>query len=65
MVWIWLLHLYWENHSRTFRLPNERLQKYGVSRFAKARALRELEAAGLIQVEREDRKSPTVTLLYL
>jgi hypothetical protein len=65
MVWIWLLHLSWEAHSPTFKLPNERLRIRGVSRFTKARALRDLERAGLIQIVRERGKSPTVTLLYL
>ncbi len=64
MVWIWLLHLSWEAHSNTFRLPNERLRVRGVSRWAKRRALEQLEAAKLIQVTREKGKSPTVTLLY-
>jgi hypothetical protein len=65
MVWIWLLHLAWSQHSKTFRLPNERLGAQGVGRNVKNRALRELEAAGLIQVERLRGKSPCVTLLYL
>ena len=65
MVWIWLLHLAWASRSHTFRLPNERLLLRGVSRYTKRRALRELEAAGLIQVVRELGKSPVVTLLFL
>jgi hypothetical protein len=65
MVWVWLLHLSWAAHSKTFRLPNARLQALGVGRNSKQRAVRELEKAGLIQVQREDGKSPTVTLLYL
>ena len=65
MVWLWLLHLFWKEHSPTFKLPNGRLDVRGVSRFAKTRALQNLEAAGLIQVSRERGKSPTVTLLYL
>jgi hypothetical protein len=65
MVWLWLLHLAWKERSATFRLPNERLAVRGVSRFVKMRALRDLEAAGLIQVERVRGKAPTVTLLYL
>jgi DNA-binding MarR family transcriptional regulator len=65
MVWLWLLHLSWKEHSPTFKLPNERLAVRGVKRSAKTRALRNLEEAGLIQVERERGKSPTVTLLYL
>jgi ribosomal protein S19E (S16A) len=65
MVCIWLLHLAWAAHSKTFRLPNERLQVRGVSRYAKRRALQELEKAGLIQVTRERGKSPTVSLLHV
>jgi CRP-like cAMP-binding protein len=65
MVWLWLLHLSWKEHNRTFRLPNERLAMRGVSRFAKNRALQNLETAGLIQMTKERGKSPTVTLLYL
>jgi hypothetical protein len=65
MVWVWLLYLSWKEHKTTFKLPNERLTVRGVSREAKRRALRNLEAAGLIQVARERGKSPTVTLLYL
>ena len=65
MVWLWLLHLSWKEHSPTFKLPNERLAVRGVSRSAKTRALRNLEAAGLIQVARARGKSPMVTLLYL
>jgi hypothetical protein len=65
MVWLWLLHLSWKEHSPTFKLPNGRLAVRGVSHDAKRRALQNLETAGLIQVFRERGKSPTVTLLYL
>ena len=65
MVWLWLLHLSWKEHSLTFKLPNGRLAVRGVSRSVKTRALHNLETAGLIQVARARGKSPTVTLLYL
>jgi hypothetical protein len=65
MVWLWLLHLSWKEHSPTFKLPNGRLAVRGVSHDTKRRALNKLEKAGLIQVSRERGKSPTVTLLYL
>jgi len=65
MVWVWLLHLSWAQNKRTFRVPNGRLADRGVSPDVKARALEQLEEAGLIQVTRETGKSPTVTLLYL
>ena len=62
-MWVWLLHLAWKAKSNTFPLPNGLLQERGVSRLAKYRALRELEAARLIRVSRENRKTPVVTLL--
>ena len=65
LVWIWLLHLSWAQHSKTFRVPNGRLAAMGISRNVKIRVLRELERAGLIQVAWEVGKPPTVTLLYL
>jgi hypothetical protein len=64
MVWVWLLHLSWAEHSNTFRLPSQRLRLRGVSRDVKLRALQDLERAGLIRVSREMGKSPVVTLLY-
>jgi hypothetical protein len=63
-VWIWLLHLAWKAKSNTFPLPNGQLHDRGVNRLAKHRALRELEAAGLIQVDRKTCKTPVVTLRY-
>src|SRR5207302_5295811 len=47
-VWLWL-HLSWKAKTNTFPLPNEQLNKHGVNRKVKGRALGELEAAGLIQ----------------
>ena len=64
-VCVWLLHLAWKAGSTTFPLPNGRLTKQGADRRAKRRALANLEAAGLITVEREDGKTPVVTLLCL
>lgn len=64
-VWLWLLHLAWKTKSDAFPLPNEQLNRHGVSRYTKRRALRELEEAGLIQVSRAGRKTPVVTLLYV
>ena len=64
-VCVWLLHLAWKAGNMTFPLPNGRLTKQGADRRAKRRALANLEAAGLITVEREDGKTPVVTLLCL
>ena len=63
LVWIWLLRLAFEARSPTFTVPNGRLKGHGVSRFAKTRALANLETAGLINVERRPGKSPRVTLV--
>jgi hypothetical protein len=65
LVWIRLLHAAWKTKNSSFPLPNGLLAKDGVTRFAKYRALRELEAAGLITVERRPRKTPLVTLTVL
>jgi DNA-binding GntR family transcriptional regulator len=43
--------------------PNGELAKYGVTRETKRRALEDLEGAGVIRVDRQDRKTPQVTLL--
>jgi hypothetical protein len=65
LVCIWLLHLAWKAKSATFPLPNGSLHKRGITRFTKRRALRELEEAGLIAIERRPRKTPIVTLVCL
>jgi hypothetical protein len=65
LVWVFLLHASWKAKSATFPLPNGWLEKHGVSRKVKYRVLRDLEAAGLILVERPSHRSPTVTLVAL
>jgi hypothetical protein len=64
-VAIWLLHLAWQSKSMEFTLPNDRLAKHGADKRAKRRALANLEKAGLIKVERRNRKPPKVTLVVL
>ena len=44
-------------------LPNFEVASLGVHRNTKLKALRELEAAGLVTVERQTGKSPRVTLV--
>ena len=46
------------------RLTNHRLRKLGISRSAKLRQLRKLEAAGVIQMKAEERKWTLVTHLW-
>jgi DNA-binding transcriptional ArsR family regulator len=63
LVCIELLYAAWKAKRSTFPLPNGRLTKLGVSPDTKNRALRDLERAGLIAVERPSRKTPIVTLI--
>ena len=65
MVWLWLLRRSWERHTPTMVVPTAALQKYGITRKVKRRALEQLEAAGLIAVEQRPHKNPTVTLLHV
>jgi hypothetical protein len=65
LVLIELLHRSWKAHSLTFPLSNKSLEKSGVSREIKRRVLRDLEAAGLITVERRHGRAPLVTLVVL
>lgn len=64
-VLIWLLHLSWKARSMTFPVPNAGIVKRGGSRWAKYGVLDDLEAAGLITVERRPGKTPIVTLVCL
>lgn len=65
LVLVYLLRSSWKARSTTFPLPNVYLKKNGVSPKVKRRVLRELEAAGLITVERPSRKTPIVTLVAI
>lgn len=49
--------------SNSFIVSNLMMQEWGVQPDAKARALRALEKAGLITVERRGKRSPQVTLV--
>jgi hypothetical protein len=63
MVWIMLLHASWEANNVSFSFSNSRLKRAGVTRYTKYRALKELQAGGLITVEPNRGKAPTVTIL--
>jgi hypothetical protein len=65
LVWIELLHAAWKAKSATFSFPSGKLNKGGASRHAKRRALGELEAGGLITIERRRGKNPLVTIVAL
>ena len=63
VVWVWLVQEVRRTGSDTVSMSNEALAKYGVSRKIKGSALRQLESAGLIAVERRSGKAPAVRLL--
>src|SRR5262245_1878201 len=65
LVWLRLLHTAWKTKSSTFPLPSGKLQKDGVDRNMKQRALHELETAGLIAVDWRHGKNPVVTIVVL
>jgi hypothetical protein len=63
LVWVWLVQQARTTGSNTIAMSNEALAGYGVSRKMKTLALRQLQAAGLVAVERPPGKAPIVTLL--
>jgi hypothetical protein len=63
LVWLYLFHRVWADKHRTVVIANQTLSAWGVGRREKYKALRQLEAAGLISVEWRRRRSPLVTLL--
>jgi hypothetical protein len=61
-----LNYLSWKakkNGEKSFVLSNEILRRYGVSRKTKYRVLTCLERTKKIQIQRENKQSPRVTLL--
>jgi hypothetical protein len=58
-----LLHTHWKNRGKPFKLPNGLLRHDGITRFAKWRALKDLERRGLVRIERRQRRSPIVHVL--
>jgi hypothetical protein len=58
-----MLYLSWKAKGEAFQLSNEMLQRYGVGRKTKYRVLACLERAGRIQVRRQNKQAPYVTLL--
>ena len=63
MVGLALWHLKKLRRADTFLVSNLMLQEWGVLPDAKSRALRALERAGLIRVERRGKSSPRVSLI--
>ena len=63
LVGLALWHLKGLRRADTFIVSNLMLRDWGIQADAKSRALRKLERAGLITVERQGKRSPQVTLL--
>jgi hypothetical protein len=63
LVGLALWHIKGLRKSDTFIVSNLMLRDWGIQADAKSRALRKLERAGLIRVERQGKRSPQVTLL--
>ena len=61
---VWLLYFHWKGGGAPIKLANGMLRYDGVSRRTKWRALAELEALGLVAVERRPKRSPVVRVLY-
>jgi hypothetical protein len=59
---LWFTH---PNHHNPVELTSYNLRRFGLSRWQKWDALRVLEKAGQITIERKDRKNPQVTLNWL
>jgi hypothetical protein len=62
-VGIELHYLSYKSFHKPFVLTNVAAARIGIDRQAKYRALRELQALGLIAVEQRPRKSPMITVL--
>jgi len=62
-VALYVLHLHWKHDGQSFPLANGMLTMDGVNRFRKSDGLRELEALGLVKVDRRQRKSPVITVV--
>jgi DNA-binding transcriptional ArsR family regulator len=63
LVGLALWHLKRLRQADTFIVSNLMVQDWGVQPDAKRRALRALEKAGLIRIERQGKRSPRVTLV--
>ena len=64
-VLVELAYQAFKTHRNVVPLANAALRSVGVSRLAKLRALRQLEASGLVAVDRRGKgRSPLVTLLW-
>jgi hypothetical protein len=64
-VALYLLQEVWRSGSNRVKLANDALQKQGVSRWMKYRALAVLCSRGLVSTERAGRRSPIVIVKFM
>jgi hypothetical protein len=64
LLWFEIDQLVFKARRNPVKFTNERWQSIGGSRSAKLRALRRLEAAGVIKVSVRQNRAPTVTCLW-
>jgi hypothetical protein len=64
-VALYLLQESWRSQNKFVKLANVGLKGWGVGREGKRHALEQLEEAGLVLVERKDRKSPVVKVKFI
>jgi len=64
MVLIVLIYEAWRANGKPFKLSNEILAPYGVTRYVKYRALLQLEKAGIIRVAWKSGRAPVIKLQH-
>jgi hypothetical protein len=57
---LWLAHLAWKAKGEAFAVSNQELKRMGIDRRVKYRLLRNLEAAGLLEVLRQNKSAAVV-----
>ena len=60
---LFLLHRHWKEGGKPVRVSNLAVEWVGLSPQEKMRALRELESLGLVRVDRQPNRAPTVTVI--
>ncbi len=63
LLWLFLIYEARLRNVTSVKVTNKAMVDWGIDRRTKYRALKRLEAVGLIRVERCGKSSPVVTLL--
>jgi hypothetical protein len=57
---VYLIHMYWKDEYKPVKLANGMMAINGICRESKRQVLRDLEARGIVTVDRRVKKSPIV-----